>query len=177
MKKLALKPVEDGEGVTKVAEIRVEGARSIDAARKVAFSVANAQLVRTPFSGRSKFRPYYGGDWLREGAINSEGLDVLFNGITVAQAGLGIVSKKRQAARILRRRSFQVRIRLGQGSKRPQSGRRICLTNTSVLIQPIARDLANRQSLILNALLNLFRVVRVRHHRAKRLQCYFRLPI
>ena len=94
MKKLALKPVEDGEGVTKVAEIRVEGARSIDAARKVAFSVANAQLVRTLFSGRSKFRPYYGGDWLPEGAINSEGLDVLFNGITVAQAGLGIVFEK-----------------------------------------------------------------------------------
>jgi N-acetylglutamate synthase/N-acetylornithine aminotransferase len=57
MKQLALKLVEDGEGVTKVAEIRVEGTRSIDGARKVAFSVANSQLVRTPFSERSKFRP------------------------------------------------------------------------------------------------------------------------
>ena len=41
MKKLALKLVEDGEGARKVVEIRVEGARSLAAAKKVASSIAN----------------------------------------------------------------------------------------------------------------------------------------
>jgi glutamate N-acetyltransferase/amino-acid N-acetyltransferase len=51
MKKLALKLVEDGEGATKVVEIRVESARSLAAAKKVASSIANSQLVKTAFFG------------------------------------------------------------------------------------------------------------------------------
>jgi len=51
MKKLALKLVEDGEGARKVVEVRVEGARSLAAAKKVTSSIANSQLVKSAFFG------------------------------------------------------------------------------------------------------------------------------
>ena len=51
MKKLALKLVEDGEGARKVVEVRVEGARSLAAAKKVASSIASSQLVKSAFFG------------------------------------------------------------------------------------------------------------------------------
>ena len=51
MKDLAIKLVEDGEGATKVAEIHVRGARSRADAKKVAWAVANSQLVKTAFFG------------------------------------------------------------------------------------------------------------------------------
>lgn len=51
MKKLALKLVEDGEGARKVVEIRVEGARSLAAAKKVTSSIASSQLVKSAFFG------------------------------------------------------------------------------------------------------------------------------
>ena len=118
MKKLALKLVEDGEGATKVAEIRVEGARSFDAARRVAFSVANSQLVKTAFFGED---PNFGRIMAAIGyagvPVNSEAVDVLFNNVMVVKRGLGMASKERGAARVLRRSSFQVKIRLGQGKQ------------------------------------------------------------
>jgi len=51
MKKLALKLVEDGEGARKVVEVRVEGARSLAAAKKVTSSIASSQLVKSAFFG------------------------------------------------------------------------------------------------------------------------------
>jgi glutamate N-acetyltransferase / amino-acid N-acetyltransferase len=118
MKELMLKLVEDGEGATKVVEIRVEGARSFAAARRVAFSVANSQLVKTAFFGED---PNFGRVMAAVGyagvAIDSEAIDVLFNGVAVVKRGVGMPIKERQAARILRRPSFQVKIRLGQGKR------------------------------------------------------------
>ena len=46
---LAKKIVLDGEGATKFIEITVDGAASVEEARKVGFSVANSPLVKTAF--------------------------------------------------------------------------------------------------------------------------------
>ncbi|MBM3583229.1 MAG: bifunctional glutamate N-acetyltransferase/amino-acid acetyltransferase ArgJ [Alphaproteobacteria bacterium] len=48
---LALQVVRDGEGAQKLIEIRVAGARSAAAARRVAFGVANSPLVKTAIAG------------------------------------------------------------------------------------------------------------------------------
>jgi glutamate N-acetyltransferase/amino-acid N-acetyltransferase len=116
MKKLALKLVEDGEGATKVVEIRVEGASSLAAARRVAFSVANSQLVKTAFFGED---PNFGRIMAAVGyagvPLDADHVDVSFNGVTVVKKGVGVSLKEHAAARILRRPSFQVKIKLHQG--------------------------------------------------------------
>ena len=116
MKKLALKLVEDGEGATKVVEIRVEGARSVAAAQRVAVSVANSQLVKTAFFGQD---PNFGRIMAAVGyagvPLNADLVDVFFNGVAVVKKGVGNPLKERAAARILKRASFQVKIKLHQG--------------------------------------------------------------
>jgi glutamate N-acetyltransferase/amino-acid N-acetyltransferase len=118
MKELALKLVEDGEGATKLVEIQVRGARSDAEAKKVAFAVANSQLVKAAFFGAD---PNFGRILAAIGysgvSVNPERTSVSFDGVTVARSGVGINSSEREASRVLRRRSFAVRIDLGQGTK------------------------------------------------------------
>jgi glutamate N-acetyltransferase/amino-acid N-acetyltransferase len=118
MKKLALKVVEDGEGTTKVVEVRVEGAMSSVAAQKIACSVANSQLVKTAFFGED---PNFGRIMAAIGyagvPINVEKIDVSFEGVKVVSRGVGNPGRERQAARVLRRSSFQVKITLRQGKQ------------------------------------------------------------
>lgn len=118
MKSLAIKLVEDGEGATKVVEIRVEQARSSAGARRVALSVANSQLVKTAFFGAD---PNFGRIMAAIGyagvPIDAENVDVSFNGVTVVRKGVGSTAREREAARVLRRPSFQVKIRLHQGNE------------------------------------------------------------
>jgi len=116
MKELALKLVEDGEGTTKVAEIRVEGSRSVDEAKRVAFAVANSKLVKTAFFGAD---PNFGRIMAAIGyagvPLNPGRVDVSFDSVKVVRRGVGINSSERSAARVLRRASFTVRIHLHQG--------------------------------------------------------------
>ncbi|TGD67173.1 bifunctional glutamate N-acetyltransferase/amino-acid acetyltransferase ArgJ [Tabrizicola sp. WMC-M-20] len=51
MQDLALQVIRDGEGATKLVEIRVTGATSEEDAAKVAFSIANSPLVKTALAG------------------------------------------------------------------------------------------------------------------------------
>ena len=51
LKDLALQVVRDGEGATKLIEVRVSGAQDGDDARRVALSIANSPLVKTAFAG------------------------------------------------------------------------------------------------------------------------------
>ena len=118
MKELALKLVEDGEGATKVVEIRVEEARTFRDAKTVALSVAESQLVKTAFYGED---PNFGRIMSAVGsagiAIRPEKIDVLFNGVAVVKHGVGLVAREHRAARVLKQPSFTVRIRLGLGNQ------------------------------------------------------------
>lgn len=51
-KSLALKMVADGEGATKVIELKLSGAASEEEAQRVARAISNSPLVRTAFYGR-----------------------------------------------------------------------------------------------------------------------------
>ena len=118
MRELAIKLVEDGEGTTKVVEIRVEGAHSVAQARKVGMAVANSKLVKTAFFGAD---PNFGRIMVAIGyagvPIQPERIDVSFDGVSVVRKGVGLSSSEAKAARVLRRPSFSVRINLHQGKE------------------------------------------------------------
>ncbi len=116
MKELALKLVEDGEGTTKVVEVRVEGARFASEARKVAFSVANSKLVKTAFFGED---PNFGRIMVAIGyagvPVNPDKIDVFFDSVPVVRRSVGLPSNESRAAQVLKRHSFMVKIHLHQG--------------------------------------------------------------
>lgn len=116
MGNLSLKLVEDGEGATKVVEIRVVGSRSSEDARKIAYTVATSQLVKTAFFGED---PNYGRIMAAIGRaevpIRADWVDVYFDGVTVVRKGVGLNSSEQDAARVLKQPSFSVRIHLHQG--------------------------------------------------------------
>ncbi len=118
MKDLALKLVQDAEGGTKVAEISVERARSVEEAKRVAFSVANSNLVKTAFFGED---PNLGRIMVAIGyagvPVQPDRISVYLGGIRVVQKGIVSTAAERKAVPVMRRPSFRVRINLGQGKK------------------------------------------------------------
>lgn len=119
MKELALKVVADGEGATKVVEVRVEGARTVAQARKVAFKVADSKLVKTAFFGED---PNVGRFMMAVGnagvPVVEETIDVALGGVKVVRAGVAVGTREAAAAKVMRQPSFTVRISLGMGSAR-----------------------------------------------------------
>ncbi|MBI5896125.1 MAG: bifunctional glutamate N-acetyltransferase/amino-acid acetyltransferase ArgJ, partial [Desulfobacterales bacterium] len=87
---VARRLVKDGEGVTKVVEIKVQGAPSDAAALKVAETVAHSPLVKTAFFGQDANWGRILGAAGRAGvAIDPERIDVLFDGVQMVKAGQG----------------------------------------------------------------------------------------
>jgi glutamate N-acetyltransferase/amino-acid N-acetyltransferase len=113
---LARMLVRDGEGVTRIAEVRVEGARSAGEADRIARTVAESPLVKTAL---------HGGDpnWGRVlAAVGRAGvpLDVsrvsLFIGdVHVAEAGAARDYVEAQAAAAMREDPVRLLIRLAEG--------------------------------------------------------------
>ncbi len=88
MRDLALQVVRDGEGATKLVEVRVTGAKSDEDAAKVAFAIANSPLVKTAVAGQDP-------NWGRivaaigkSGAVaDRDRLTIRFGDILVAEKG------------------------------------------------------------------------------------------
>ena len=51
MRDLAMQVIKDGEGITKLITVHVEGAESDSAAKRIALSIANSPLVKTAIAG------------------------------------------------------------------------------------------------------------------------------
>jgi len=114
---LAKMIVRDGEGATKLVEIKVVGAGNEDVARTAARSVATSSLVKTAFFGEDA-------NWGRIIAavgysgieVDPQQIDIFFNDIPVAQGGLNLGSKQEaEAAKVLKLDEFVVKIDLHQG--------------------------------------------------------------
>jgi glutamate N-acetyltransferase / amino-acid N-acetyltransferase len=88
MRDLALQVVRDGEGATKLVEVRVTGAASDEDAAKVAFSIANSPLVKTAVAGQD---PNWGRIVAAVGksgaAADRDKLTIRFGEILVAEKG------------------------------------------------------------------------------------------
>ena len=109
--------VRDGEGATKLVEIRVVGAEDRCQARTVANAVATSSLVKTAFFGEDA-------NWGRIIAavgyagvdVEPEKIDILFDEVMVARAGLYAGAQVEYPATAgLRKPEFCVTINLHQG--------------------------------------------------------------
>jgi glutamate N-acetyltransferase/amino-acid N-acetyltransferase len=114
---LAQQVVKDGEGARKFVEIRVEGAASATAAKKIALSIANSPLVKTAIAGEDA-------NWGRiVMAVGKAGekaerdkLAIFFGPIRVAHKGLRDPSYDEAAVtKLMQGEKIDIRVDLGLG--------------------------------------------------------------
>ena len=115
---LAQMIVRDGEGATKFITVTVEGGRSVEECRKIAYSIAHSPLVKTAFFasdpnlGRILAAIGYAGvDDLEVGK-----LDLFLDDVHVArQGGRHPDYQESDGQRVMRQSEITVRVRLGRG--------------------------------------------------------------
>ncbi len=107
--------VRDGEGATKVIEIEVKDALSEKDAEKIAFSVANSNLVKTAIYGNDA-------NWGRimsaigySGAkVKEDRIDIYIGNIKIADKGIS-TGKDNKAKRALKNKNVKIIINLNKG--------------------------------------------------------------
>ncbi|MDD2671331.1 MAG: bifunctional glutamate N-acetyltransferase/amino-acid acetyltransferase ArgJ [Syntrophales bacterium] len=113
---LARAMVRDGEGATKLIEISVEGARTLDHARKAAYAVARSNLVKAAFFGRD---PNWGRIISALGAsgvpVDPEAAELYFEEEPVFLRGTGAGFDPERIRQIMAQPEIRLRIRLGAG--------------------------------------------------------------
>ncbi len=118
-KSLAFQIVEDGEGATKFVTIRVQGAKTMNAAHTVANSIATSPLVKTalfgedPNWGRILAAAGYAGVPMNpdRARISLNGVLLFKNGAPAAGASASALKKK------MRQKSMTITVDLGAGKK------------------------------------------------------------
>ena len=117
MIQLAREVVKDGEGVTKLVDVVVEGAQSPQAARAVADTVAHSSLVKTAFFGEDANWGRILGAVGRAGVpVDPDRIDVYFDDVQMVKDGVGCGKDVEAAAtEVLRKSKFTVTINLNQG--------------------------------------------------------------
>ena len=118
MHELALWVVKDGEGLSKFVTIRVEGAESDDAARRIGFSIANSPLVKTAIAGSD---PNWGRVVMAVGkageAADRDRLSIWYGNIQVAKDGERAPTYHEEAvAAYMAGREIEMKVGLGLGS-------------------------------------------------------------
>lgn len=117
MEELAQSILSDGEGVTKVVEIKVTGASSAAEAEDIARSIANSPLVKTSFYGEEF-------NWGRIVAaagktphpVRGERMDVFMDQVPVVRHGVFLgKARERQAQKVLAKKTFRITLALNQG--------------------------------------------------------------
>jgi len=116
---LALQIVRDGEGATKLVNIKVKGASSHGDARQVAYTVANSPLVKTALFGEDanwgRIMAAVGRAGVR---INPDTIDICFDNIYTVKDGQGCGREAEAAAiRVLKTDRFSITIDLKLGSE------------------------------------------------------------
>lgn len=113
---LAVAMVRDGEGAKKVAEIRVEGARSERQAEAIARAIALSPLVKTALAGAD---PNWGRILSAAGnagvPLDPDRVDIYLNGLRVCHRGGAARFDEAKAQQLLQGSDILLRITLGQG--------------------------------------------------------------
>ena len=118
METLARMIVRDGEGATKLVDVKIKNAFSPEDAQKAARTVANSSLVKTAFYGQD---PNWGRIMAALGRADIEmdetRVDIWINDIQIVSGGLGKgVEAEKKAAGIMTGREFELSIDLHQGA-------------------------------------------------------------
>lgn len=118
MSDLALDMVRDGEGATKVIDIFVDGAKSALDAKRIAYAIANSNLVKTAFYGCD---PNWGRIMAAAGSTGVEfpveGVALYIENIPVFTRGCRTDGHEKALAEIMNRKEIKVRLLLGMGNK------------------------------------------------------------
>jgi glutamate N-acetyltransferase/amino-acid N-acetyltransferase len=108
--------VRDGEGVTRIAEVRVEGARSGAEADRVARVVAESPLVKTALHGGD---PNWGRILAAVGRcgveLDADRVAIWIGDVWVAEGGHAREYEEKDAAKAMQEDPVRFRIRLGEG--------------------------------------------------------------
>jgi glutamate N-acetyltransferase/amino-acid N-acetyltransferase len=111
--------VRDGEGVTRIAEVRVEGARTPEEADQVARVVAESPLVKTALHGGD---PNWGRLLAAAGRagvdIDGDRVAIWIGDVAVAAGGVALEYEEAVAAAAMREDPVVFRIHLGRGEAR-----------------------------------------------------------
>lgn len=115
---LAMHICRDGEGVTKIVQILVTGAKSVADAKTVANTVGTSCLVKTAFFGEDanwgRIMAAIGRAGVR---IRPERIGLTIEGVPIVTGGVSLGrAAERAIARLFRRREFRIVIDLGLGS-------------------------------------------------------------
>jgi glutamate N-acetyltransferase/amino-acid N-acetyltransferase len=116
---LALQVVKDGEGVSKLIAVHVEGAETDAAARRIGLSIANSPLIKTAIAGED---PNWGRVVMAVGksgeAANRDKLSIWFGDIPVAANGM-VHPDYREAhgATYMKGRDIDIRVDVGAGGR------------------------------------------------------------
>jgi glutamate N-acetyltransferase/amino-acid N-acetyltransferase len=117
--KLAQAIVRDGEGATKFITVRVEGGRTGDECRKVAYAIAHSPLVKTAFFasdpnlGRILAAVGYAG--IED--LDQTGIDLYLDDVHVAvRGGRNPAYREEDGQRVMKQSEITVRVVLGRGS-------------------------------------------------------------
>ena len=115
---LALMICRDGEGVTKVVKVLVEGATTPTAAKQVAVTVATSNLFKTALFGEDANWGRVMAAIGRSGvAIDPDRVVVRFDDIVMVKRGVGTgLDTEKKIAKVFKQKEFTVAIDLAQGS-------------------------------------------------------------
>ena len=116
---LAQAIVRDGEGATKFITVTVEGGRSTDECRQVAYAIAHSPLVKTAFFasdpnlGRILAAVGYAG--IED--LDQTGIDLYLDDVHVAvQGGRNPSYREEDGQRVMKQSEITVRVVLGRGA-------------------------------------------------------------
>ncbi len=114
---LALMICRDGEGVTKVVMVRVQGAATVTAAKRVADTIATSNLVKTALFGEDANWGRVMAAMGRSGvAIDPGNVTVRFDDIVMVRRGVGMgMEAEQKIAQVFKQKEFTVTVHLGQG--------------------------------------------------------------
>lgn len=108
--------VKDGEGATKLIEIKVKGASSKESAKKIALSVANSNLVKCAFFGED---PNWGRILSAIGnanvPINSQKIDISYENIKIVKNGSAVKYSGKEIKKIMKKPEIKIVIDLKMG--------------------------------------------------------------
>ncbi len=115
---LALLICRDGEGVTKIVKVQVEGGKTIADAKRVAATIATSNLVKTALFGEDANWGRVMAAIGRSGvAINPARVTVRFDDIQMVNQGIGMgLDAERKIAQVFKRKEFTIAVHLGLGT-------------------------------------------------------------